>query len=56
MNALERGEVKCEAKRFPVIRISFQARKVFTCCIYCTCCAMLCLIGYGMRHADKTGE
>ena len=56
MNALGRGEVKCEAKRFSVIRISLQARKFFTCCTYCTCYVMLCMIGYGMRHADKTGE
>jgi hypothetical protein len=56
MNALVDGEFKCEAKRLPIILISFQARKLFICCIYCTCCVTLCLIGYGMRHADKTGE
>ena len=56
MNTLVGWEVKCEAKRFPVIQISFQARKFFTYCIYFTCCVMLCLIGYGMRRADKTGE
>jgi antitoxin HicB len=56
MNALVGGEVKCDAKRFPVIQTSFQTRKLFTCCIYCIYYVTLLLFDYGMRRADKTGE